>query len=362
MQRKLASIVGARPEFIKLFPVVKETRPAFDHIVIHTGQHYDYKMDGVFFGQLDNAKPDYRLEVGSGTHVYQIAEILRRLESVLLREKPHFVIVYGDTNSTLAGALASAKLGIPLVHVEAGLRSFDRTMPEETNRIVVDHLSEVLLAPTKAAVLNLEREGISAGVWLTGDVNLDATLHFISVAERESTILSELCLQPKRYILTTFHREGNVDNKSRLETIINALAESGEQIVFPIHPRTSRNVREYGLDQTLAGAKNVRVIEPVGFLDMLKLESNAKKIITDSGGIQKEAYVLRVPAITLRENTEWVETVEEGWNILVGTDRERILKAIKEFQPTGASRGLYGNGNAANEICRILRDLSDARS
>lgn len=359
MQSKLASIVGARPEFIKLFPIVKETRRAFDHVVIHTGQHYDYKMDGIFFGQLNNAEPDHRLRVGSGTHVYQIAEMLRRLEKVLLNEKPHLVIVYGDTNSTLAGALASTKLGIPLVHVEAGLRSFDRRMPEEANRVVVDHLSDVLFAPTKAAVVNLEREGISRGVWLTGDVNLDATLHFISVAERESTILSDLRLQPKKYLLVTVHRESNVEDRSRLENIVHALADSGEQIVFPVHPRTARKIREYGLNQALDNAKNVRLIEPLGFLDMLRLESNAKKIITDSGGVQKEAYILKVPAVTLRENTEWVETVEEGWNILVGTDNDKILEAIRDFKPVGVPRSLYGNGNAAQEICKILEGLTD---
>ena len=353
---KVATVVGARPQFIKMAPVSRELREHFDEVVIHTGQHYDYEMDRIFFDQLSIPEPDYYLGVGSGSHGYQTGEMLKKIEEVLIKERPDIVLVYGDTNSTLAGALAAVKLRIKVAHVEAGLRSFDKGMPEEVNRVLTDHVSDYLFAPTETAVKNLHNEGIKEGVYLTGDVMYDALLHDIKIARKRSSILSKLGLKPKEYLLATVHRAENTDNVERLKTIIKAFIESNETIVFPAHPRTRKYLGAYGLIDEVEKAGNVLLIPPVGYLDMLVLEENARKILTDSGGVQKEAYFLKVPCITLRERTEWIETVEDGWNILVGAGKEKILRAIKEFDPRGETYTYkFGGGKASGRIAEILR-------
>ena len=352
---KITTVVGARPQFIKMAPVSRELRKHFEEIVIHTGQHYDYEMNRVFFEQLKIPEPDYYLGVGSGSHGYQTGEMLKKIEEVLMREEPDIVLVYGDTNSTLAGALAAVKLHIEIAHVEAGLRSFDKRMPEEVNRVLTDHVSDYLFAPTETAVKNLHKEGINNGVYLTGDVMYDALLHNIRIAKKESKILERLGLTPGKYLLATVHRAENTDNRKRLESIVEAFIESDEFTIFPAHPRTRKYLKRYSLTERIEKAENVLMIPPVGYLDMIILEENAKKILTDSGGVQKEAYFLKVPCITLRERTEWVETVEDGWNLLVGADKEKILKAIKEFEPKGETYTYrFGDGKASGRIVRVL--------
>jgi len=352
---KIVSIVGARPQFIKMAPVSKELRKHFNEIVIHTGQHYDYEMNEIFFEKLDIPTPDYNLGVGSGTHAEQTGEMLIGVEEVLKKKTPDFVLVYGDTNSTLAGALAAVKLHIPVGHVEAGLRSFDRSMPEEINRVLTDHASNVLFAPTATAVENLEKEGVTEDVYLTGDVMFDALINNIKLAEK-SKVLEKHNLQKKDYFLTTIHRPSSTDNKKNLENILGAFSSIDERIVFPAHPRTIKFIKHHGLTSIIG--ENVSVIDPVSYLDFLWLEKNAKKILTDSGGIQKEAYILNIPCITLRKNTEWVETVEDGWNILVGTNKEKIIESINDFTPKKKTRNVFGNGKACNKIVRILKDFS----
>ncbi len=355
MPMKIATIVGARPQFIKMASVSRELRKHFNEIVIHTGQHYDYEMNKIFFERLNIPEPDYYLGIGSGSHGYQTGEMLKRIEEVLIEERPDLVLVYGDTNSTLAGALAAVKLHIKVAHVEAGLRSFDKRMPEEINRVLTDHVSDYLFAPTETAVKNLHKEGIKDGVYLTGDVMYDALLYNIKIARKKSRILNELGLRPKEYLLATVHRAENTDSKERLTNIINAFIEINELIVFPVHPRTRKYMEAYGLIEKIEKSPNILLVPPVGYLDMLVLEENARKIITDSGGVQKEAYFLKVPCITLREKTEWVETVKDGWNVLVGANREKIVKAIEEFEPSGETYNhRFGDGNASKRIVEIL--------
>ena len=348
---KIASVVGARPNFIKLAPVSKELRKEFDEIIIHTGQHYDYEMDKVFFDELGIPEPDYHLGVGSGSHGYQTGEMLKRTEKVLIKEKPDMVLVFGDTNSTLAGALAAVKLHIKVAHVEAGLRSFDKKMPEEINRVLTDHCSDLLFCPTETAVKNLKNEGITKGVYLTGDVMVDALQENIKIAEKKSKILDELDLKPKEYYLATVHRAENTDDFSRLKSIVDAFCEI-ENIVFPCHPRTEKMFKKFNLWDRLQ--KRVKVIKPVGYFDMLVLEKNARKILTDSGGVQKEAYIFKVPCITLREKTEWVETVEDGWNVLVGAESGKIVGMANDFEPNGEQRDVFGSGNASERIVEVI--------
>ena len=352
MTLKVASIVGARPNFIKLAPLSKELRRHFDGVIVHTGQHYDYEMDRLFFEQLKIPEPDYHLGVGSGSHGYQTGEMLKKIEEVLIKEEPELVIVFGDTNSTLAGALAAVKLHIPVAHVEAGLRSFDKRMPEEVNRVLTDHVSNLLFCPTERSVENLKREGITEGVYLTGDVMVDAVRQNVEIAEESSVILEELGIEPKGYYLATIHRAENTDDQERLKSIVDALCEI-EDVIFPCHPRTEKRLKDFGLWERLQ--KSVRVIKPVGYLDMLILEKNARKIVTDSGGVQKEAYIFKVPCITLRETTEWVETVEDGWNVLVGARKEDIVKAIKGFTPKSENyNSRFGDGRASKKIVEIF--------
>ncbi len=352
---KIATIIGARPQFIKMAPVSKELRKCCEEIVIHTGQHYDYEMNEIFFKELNIPEPDYNLGVGSGTHGYQIGEMLKGIEKILMYEKPDVVLVYGDTNSTLAGALAAVKLHIPIAHVEAGVRSYDRRMPEEINRVLTDHASDILFAPTENAVKNLEKEGIKKGVHLVGDVMVDSLMQNIKIAERKSNILEKLNLKRKEYIVATVHRPENTDNKKNLQAIIEAFVEAKEKIVFPAHLRTLKALKQYDLYSYIERAGNIILIKPVGYFDMLVLEKYSKKILTDSGGIQKEAYILKVPCITLRNNTEWIETIEDGWNILVGSDKNKIVNAIKNFNPKGDTHlNKFGGGNASEKIKEVI--------
>ena len=349
---KIASIVGARPQFIKCAPVSRELRKEHEEVLIHTGQHYDHGMSEVFFEELAIPKPDYNLNIGSGAHGHQTGAMLGAIEDVLQQENPDLVLVYGDTNSTLAGALAAAKLHVPVAHVEAGLRSFDRRMPEEINRVLTDHCSDLLFCPTKTAVENLAAEGITGGVHLVGDVMVDAMNYNRAVAEERSRILEAVGVRPGEYLVITVHRPSNTDSQENMVAILGALAEAGMPVVFPVHPRTRNYLGRYGLLAKMP--ENVQVTEPLGYLDMLHLMAHAAKILTDSGGVQKEAYMLGVPCITLRENTEWVETVEAGWNVLVGAGREEIVSMILGFAPAGDQPPLFGDGRAAAGIAKVI--------
>lgn len=350
---KIASVVGVRPQFVKASVVSKELRKNHEEILIHTGQHYDYEMDKIFFEELCIPEPNYYLGVGSGSHGYQTGEMLRRIEEILLSEKPDLVLTYGDTNSTLAGALAASKLGIKNAHVEAGLRSFDKSMPEEINRILTDHCSDILFCPTQNAVNNLKREGITENVFLTGDVMVDSLLFNKEIAEKKSSILNDLGIKSNNYIIATIHRASNTDNKRNLQNIVEALQELNEDIIFPVHPRTKKLLKNYNLYDSLKSS--VILTEPLGFFSFIKIMSHAKMVLTDSGGVQKEAYILKVPCITLRENTEWIETVEDGWNILVSSEKDKIISMVKEFTPSiKMHRARFGNGNAGQKISAIL--------
>lgn len=352
-KRKIVTILGARPQFIKAAALSVVLKESFDEVLVHTGQHYDSNMSDVFFEELKISKPDYHLNIGSGSHGAMTGEMLIDIEKVLEIEKPDFVLVYGDTNSTLAGALAASKMLIPVIHVEAGLRSFNKSMPEEQNRILTDHLSSLLFAPTQTAIENLEKEGITTGVHLVGDVMYDGILRFAELAREKSTILNELKLQEKNFILCTIHRAENTNNANHLKAVFEALNESGEHIVLPLHPRTLKYMSDYGIK----ASENVRIIEPVGYLDMVRLEDAAKKIVTDSGGVQKEAFFLGVPCVTLRGETEWVETVEDGWNILVGTSKARILEAIDSFSPDTKRKNHFGDGTSTVKIKDAIKKV-----
>lgn len=351
---KVASIVGARPQFIKAAPLDRELRTLHDHLLIHTGQHYDYAMSAVFFEELRIPEPDYNLGVGSASQGRQTGEMLIRIEETLNQEKPDCVLVYGDTNSTLAGALAAAKLHLPLAHVEAGLRSFNRRMPEEINRVLTDHVADLLFCPTETARHNLAREGITEGVFNLGDVMYDAVLHSSDIVDRKSRILSSLHLQPGSYLLVTIHRPGNTDDPQRLSNILAALGELNEKIIFPAHPRTSQAIAQMGHQLP----STVKLLEPVSYLEMLDLERNARLILTDSGGVQKEAYFFGVPCVTLREETEWVETTDAGWNLLVGASKPRIVRAVQEFRPQGERPQIFGDGKASQKIAQHLASIA----
>jgi len=348
---RILSIVGARPQFIKAAPVSRALRRVAHEILLHTGQHYDHNLSAVFFEELHIPEPDYNLGIGSGPHGWQTGQMLIRIEEVLLEERPDWVLVYGDTNSTLAGALAAVKLHIPVAHVEAGLRSFNRSMPEEHNRVLTDHAADLLFCPTQTAVDHLAHEGIVQGVHLVGDVMYDAVLYNIVLAEERSDVLTRLGVEPGCDALVTAHRPRNTDDPARLRAIIAALEEISCDlpVVFPVHPRT-----RHALANLPPATHNLRLIEPVGYLDMLMLEKHDRLILTDSGGVQKEAYLFAVPCVTLREETEWVETVQAGWNVLVGADREAIVRAAREFRPIGDPPPLFGDGHAGERIVELL--------
>ena len=359
MKRKIITIIGARPQFIKTPLISSELNKFATEILVHTGQHYDDKMSAIFFRQLGIKKPKYNLAVGSGDQGEQTAKMLEGIEKILLKEKPDLVLIYGDTNSTLAGALAGAKLHIPVAHVEAGLRSYNREMPEEINRIVADHTSTLLFCPTRSSVRTLKGEGISKGVHWTGDVMADIQRQLIANSlQQTAKTLKSYGLKPKEYILATVHRQENTDKKENLVNIVEAMVQIGQMIVWPMHPRTQKALKDYGLDKKLAQNPSIRLIDPVGFLECMSLETNAKLILTDSGGVQKEAYLARVPCIILRKNTEWVETVESGWNQLAGTDIKKIVKLAKSF-PSASWRmenhpNFLGDGRAYLKIVKII--------
>jgi len=348
---KILSIVGARPQFIKAAAISRLLRAQHREVLVHTGQHYDYEMSGVFFDGLELPRPDLNLEVGSGSHGAQTGAMLKKLEEVILNEGPDYVLVYGDTNSTLAGVLAASKLSVPVAHVEAGLRSFNRRMPEEINRVVADHLADLLLCPSDTAVRNLAVEGITRNTHLVGDVMLDV-LNWARqrLAAKPSNILSRLSLTKQMYLLVTVHRGENTDDPARLAAIMHALNSLGEPVVFPAHPRTRKALAAAGLQSH----RHVRLIEPVGYLDMIALTGSARMVLTDSGGLQKEACWLGIPCLTMREETEWVETVTSGWNRLVGSDPEEIITAVRVFAPDGCPPRLYGNGLAAKCCVDLL--------
>ena len=350
---KIMTIVGARPQFVKAAVVSAHLRRNAREILVHTGQHYDVNMSDIFFKELGIPAPDYHLGIGSGLHGAQTGKMLESIEHVCLEEKPDCLLIYGDTNSTLAGALAASKLHIPIAHVEAGLRSFNRRMPEEVNRVVADHLAIWLFAPTRTAITNLANEGIHEGVYRTGDVMYDAFLQMSERVSVQSHILDTLKLIPKKYCLLTLHRAENTDDPKKLQAILGTLAKLDCKVVFPIHPRTRAKLTEYHLSFE---SESLSFIEPVGYFDMLNLELNSKIILTDSGGVQKEAYMAQIPCITLRNETEWVETVEVGWNRLVGADPDAIRKAIDLSWVGLEHPDLFGDGAAGAQIAKILNE------
>lgn len=354
---KILTIVGARPQFVKASVVSAALKPLCDEVIVHTGQHYDKNMSDVFFEELGIPKPAYNLGVGSGSHGKQTGEMLMRIEEVIGEEKPDILMVYGDTNSTLAGALAASKLHIPVAHVEAGLRSYNMRMPEEQNRVLTDHISTWLLCPTETAVKNLAKEGITRGVTMTGDVMLDSVLHFLSVARANPDkvkIYETLGLTPKQYRLATLHRAETTDGG--IETVMRifrAFEQLPQRVVIPIHPRT-RGLAEQAISQ--GGFTNIQLIDPVGYLEMLLLTSGACQVLTDSGGLQKEAYFMEVPCVTLRTETEWVETLHGNWNILASLTTEDILQKALNTVPDPAARDSkpFGDGHASEKIAQIL--------
>ena len=357
---KIVTIVGARPQFIKAAAVSRVIRDEYSgqlhEVLVHTGQHHDHNMSQVFFDELDIPKPNINLEISGGSHGQMTGRMLESIERVLLAEKPDWVLIYGDTNSTLAGALAAAKLHIPVAHVEAGLRSFNMRMPEEVNRILADRVSRLLLCPTTTAVGNLAHEGIVAGVHNVGDVMYDASLFYRERAAGQSKILQTLNVEPGRYVLATCHRAENTDNPERLLGIVTGLAKVAESmpVILPLHPRTRKLLVDSGRLDLLG---HVQTVAPLPFLDMIRLEQSAHAIVTDSGGVQKEAYFFAVPCITVRDETEWVETVEAGWNRLITPSCEAIAASVLSVQPGLAQTQLYGDGNSARTLVSLLRSF-----
>jgi len=374
--QKIVSIIGARPQFIKAAALSRILLSVADvqEILVHTGQHYDLNMSGLFFSELDIPEPDYHLGIGSGSQGLQTGRMLGAVEEVLLRESPDWVVVYGDTNSTLAGALAAVKLHIPVAHVEAGLRSFNRRMPEEINRVLVDHMAELLFAPSLLAADNLKREGIpESRIHLVGDVMYDAALYYAAKSAKESSILSQLGLQPKSYILATIHRAHNTDTPACLRAIVEGLTAVSREIpvILPLHPRTLKAMQlEWSDGADLQAATlpctidRLNLIPPVGYLDMVMLEKNARLIATDSGGVQKEAFFNRVPCVTLRHETEWIELIQLGWNRLVPPkSKEAIIDGIlSHLNSRGEEANPYGDGRAAQKMVECLRSYKKSQN
>jgi UDP-N-acetylglucosamine 2-epimerase len=367
---KLVTIIGARPQFIKAAPFSEVFRKEHTEILVHTGQHYDANMSDIFFDELGIPKPDYNLGVGSGSHGQQTAHMLSGIEAILLKEKPDGLLVYGDTNSTLAGALAASKLHIPVYHVEAGLRSYNKRMPEEQNRVLTDHISTLLFCPTQTAVDNLAKEGITTGVHNIGDIMYDSVLRNIGLANDRyghGAGLSELAsingdlgsLTEKGYYLATIHRAENTDEPQRLLTIFSALNHLDKPVLLPLHPRTRKLVENLNINRS-----NIRILQPVGYLLMLYLTAQAYMVVTDSGGLQKEAYFLKTPCTTLRDQTEWVETLENGWNVLSPIDEQTIIQHVQReltcFQHPQPP--LFGDGQAANKISQVIAEMTKAHA
>lgn len=352
MSKRVLSIVGARPQFIKAFPVSRALGRSHEETVVHTGQHYDTMLSDVFFEELDMPDPAYNLGVGSGSHADQTARMMIELDSVIDAESPDVVLVYGDTNSTLAGALVAAKRSASLVHVEAGLRSGNRAMPEEHNRIATDHLADVLIAPAEQAVDTLRAEGVDGEIYETGDVMYDALLRVREHANEVSTIRSDLGVDSGEYVLATVHRESNTNDGDRLAGIVDGLSSVAMPVVLPIHPRTERALHEHGLFET--ATERLTIIDPVGYLDFVHLLDGATLVATDSGGVQREAFYLDTPCITMRDETEWVETIDCGWNTLVGADKNRISHALARIDSPTTKPQLYGNGRAASRVVEVI--------
>jgi len=351
---KVLTVVGARPQFVKSFPVSRALEPEHEEVLVHTGQHYDQELSEVFFSELDLNAPAHNLGVGSNTHAVQTGEMMRRLDPIVAAEAPDVVLLYGDTNSTLAGALVGANRDVTVAHVEAGLRSGNRSMPEEINRIVTDHVADVLCTPCDAATDQLAREGIEGGVVQTGDVMYDAITWAEAIAHRESDIVDRLGIADSEFILATVHRPRNTDDAERLAAIVDALREVPAPVVFPVHPRTEAALRDQRLLDTVRSA--LQCIDPVGYLDFVRLLDGAERVVTDSGGVQKEAYFLQTPCVTLREETEWTETVTHGWNRLAGADEGAILDALATPVDGSSQPQPYGDGDAAGRIVEVLAD------
>ena len=373
---KIVTILGARPQFIKSAPVssaICEKATSGENlkeIIVHTGQHFDRNMSTIFFEEMSIPKPKYHLNINNMNHGAMTGRMMEKIEGILVSEKPDMVMVYGDTNSTLAGALAAIKLHIRVAHVEAGLRSFNREMPEEHNRVLTDHCADVLFCPTQTAVDNLSKEGIGKNetdtrndvrrkynpkVHLVGDTMYDAVLMFSTLAFRRSQFPDILGIEPKTYFLATVHRPYNTDDPEHLNNIIQAFYELDEPVIFPVHPRTRAKLNQVGIKNDAQVSKNIHLIDPVGYLDMLALVKNAKVILTDSGGIQKEAYFLKVPCITLRPETEWLETVQAGWNVVVGSNKYKIVESVLDHTWPDEAPQIFGNGHAADKIIKIIQ-------
>lgn len=353
---KIASIVGARPNFVKLGPVHKSLKNSgIKHLIVHTGQHYDYEMSDIFFSDFELPKPDIHLGVGSGSSCFQLGEIIKRLETKLINKQIDLVLVYGDTNSTLAGAICANKCNIKLGHIEAGLRSYDPSMPEEYNRILTDHLSNYLFAPTRNALNNLKKEKIRGKAYYTGDLSVEIINKTRSISKK-SEILDILSLQSKSYLLLTMHRAENTSSRYFFIQLLETFeALKDNIIVFPIHPRTKKMFESFGLLNRLLKCSNVKTLLPVGYIDFIALLQNSLKVITDSGGIQKEAYLLNVPCITMRKNTEWVETIQGQWNVLTGVDSKKIVKAVRRQTPNSKySESVFGNGRTSQVISELV--------
>jgi UDP-N-acetylglucosamine 2-epimerase (non-hydrolysing)/UDP-GlcNAc3NAcA epimerase len=355
---RIVTVIGNRPQFVKAAAVSRLLREHHDELIVNTGQHYDDELSRVFFEELDVPAPALELGIHDGSATSQTARMLEALEPALESLGPELVLVYGDTNSTLAGALAAAQRRVPVAHVEAGMRSFDRAMPEELNRVLTDHASDLLLCSTETAVANLEREGVAGEVRLVGDAMADVTLAFAPVAKERSTALAENGVSPGEYILATAHRAGNVDDPKRLLRLVELLEAVPGPVVFPLHPRTRARLESAGLMGRLAG---LEVTRPLGYLDFLTLASGARAVLTDSGGVQKEAYLLGTPCVTMRDTTEWVETIETGWNVLVDLDAGAALRALERTPPAGKRPELYGGGRAGERILAAI-DAYTARS
>jgi UDP-N-acetylglucosamine 2-epimerase (non-hydrolysing) len=352
---RVVSIVGARPNFIKLKPIHDRFKNDFRHEIIHTGQHYDYRLSEIFFKEFKLPEPNYNLEIGSGRSGYQVGEMIKKIERILTKNKYDLVLVYGDTNSTFAGAFAAVKSKIRVAHIESGLRSFDRRMPEEVNRILTDNISHYLFASTKTASHNLKRENVFGKIFETGDLSVEVIAKAKKLASK-STIIKDLDLDPKKYIIFTMHRAENTEIDTSFLSIIRAFKTLSDiKILFPIHPRTKKILKEKKLYQKIKYCKNVLMIPPVGYIDFTHLVINADKIVTDSGGIQKEAYLLSIPCITIRRNTEWIETVKEGWNVLTDTNSKKIVESVRKWDPhKSRQKQVFGKGNTSEIIKDII--------
>jgi UDP-N-acetylglucosamine 2-epimerase len=358
---RVLTVIGNRPQFVKAAAVSRLLRERHEELIVHTGQHYDDEMSRIFFDELGVPAPDRELHAGGGSNTEQTARILGLLEGEIAGARPDLVLVYGDTNTTLAGALAAAQVGVAVGHVEAGMRSFDRAMPEELNRVLTDHASDLLLCSTEAAIENLAAERVAGETHLVGDVMADVSLAFAPIAEQRSDVLDRLSLTPGDYVAATAHRAGNVDDPDRLARLVELLAAVPGTVVLPLHPRTAARLEEAGLRGRLEQARNVLLTPPLGYLDFTKLAAHARAVLTDSGGVQKEAFLLGVPCVTLRDTTEWVETVDAGWNVLVDLERDAALAALERPLPSGDRPQLYGGGHAAERVCDVLDAYTSAR-